>query len=80
MHRETNAKVAIKTISKKKFLVNERSVTTTRREIDIMKKLSSMETSHPNVVDLYAVIETADNVYIVMELVEGAQVVLEHKG
>ena len=26
--------------------------------------------SHPHVVDLYAVIETADNVYIVMELVE----------
>ena len=73
VHRETNAKVAIKTISKKKFLVNERSVTTTRREIDIMKKLSSMETSHPHVVDLYAVIETADNVYIVMELVEGGE-------
>jgi len=73
VHRETNAKVAIKTISKKKFLVNERSVTTTRREIDIMKKLSSMETSHPHVVELYAVIETADNVYIVMELVEGGE-------
>jgi len=73
VHRETNAKVAIKTISTTKFLVNERSVTTTRREIDIMKKLSSMETSHPNVVDLYAVIETADNVYIVMELVEGGE-------
>ena len=29
-HKETGAKVAIKTISKKKFLVNERSVTTTR--------------------------------------------------
>jgi len=72
IHRETNAKVAIKTISKKKFLVNERSVTTTRREIDIMKKLSSGE-NHPHVVDLYAVIETADNVYIVMELVEGGE-------
>lgn len=73
VHRETNAQVAIKTISKKKFLVNERAVTTTRREIDIMKKLSSLDSSHPYVVDLYAVIETADNVYIVMELVEGGE-------
>jgi len=73
MHRETGQRVAIKTISKRKFLVNERSVTTTRREIDIMKKLSSLDTSHPHVVDLYAVIETAANVYIVMELVEGGE-------
>lgn len=72
-HRETGQSVAIKTISKRKFLVNERSVTTTRREIDIMKRLSSLDTSHPHVVDLYAVIETAANVYIVMELVEGGE-------
>ena len=73
VHRDTNAVVAIKTISKRKFLVNERSVQTTRREIDIMKRLSSMETRHPHVVELYAVIETADNLYIVMELVEGGE-------
>ena len=92
--------MAIKTISKKKFLVNERAVTTTRvrhsrqrpfpchscfewaafdmpvwsqREIDIMKKLSSMDTAHPHIVKLYAVIETSENVYIVMELVQGGE-------
>jgi len=74
VHRETLQKVAIKSISKKKFLVNERSVTTTRREIDIMKKLSSVDTrDHPHIVDLYAVIETSEHVYIVMELVEGGE-------
>eukprot|EP01047_Picozoa_sp_COSAG01_P030232 COSAG01_NODE_2102_length_8419_cov_42.585216_6_plen_388_part_00 len=81
VHRHTNAVVAIKTISKRKFLVNERSVQTTRREIDIMKRLSSMDTRHPHVVDLYAVIETADNLYIVMELVEGGELfdyVIDH--
>ena len=63
-HKATNTTVAIKTISKTKFLANERAVTTTRREIDILKQLSSMDTRHPHVVDLYAVIETTDSLYL----------------
>ena len=38
-----------------------------------MKKLSSMDKAHPHVVALFAVIETSENVYIVMEHVEGGE-------
>jgi serine/threonine protein kinase len=49
------------------------SKTTTAREIDIMQRLTNLDPSSDHLVDLYAVIETASNVHIVMELVEGGE-------
>ena len=69
---QARMEVAIKTIDKRKYLRTERAITTTKREIDIMRRLSE-QGGHPHVVDLYDVFETPDSIYIVMELVDGGQ-------
>eukprot|EP01052_Picozoa_sp_SAG31_P035073 SAG31_NODE_4185_length_3494_cov_1.707511_1_plen_145_part_00 len=43
LNKKTGQMVAIKTISKEKFLVNNRSKITTRREIDILRMIADME-------------------------------------
>ncbi|EAY00482.1 CAMK family protein kinase [Trichomonas vaginalis G3] len=65
IHNKTGTKVAIKVISKLNCIDNERNQLLMRREIDIMKKLK-----HPFVCDLYEVVETEKNVYIVMEFAQ----------
>jgi serine/threonine protein kinase len=63
--------VAIKKISKRKYLTTERAVTTTRREISIMKKLTTLERAHPHIVQLIAVLETKKHLCLLQELVDG---------
>eukprot|EP01052_Picozoa_sp_SAG31_P008175 SAG31_NODE_406_length_16063_cov_22.636056_7_plen_424_part_00 len=72
INKMTGQEVAIKTIDKRKFLRTERAITTTKREINIMRRLSEMG-SHPHVVNLYDVFESPDSIFIVMELVDGGQ-------
>ena len=72
-NRSTGERVAIKTLSKTKFLTTARSKTTTKREIDIMQQISCLDEPCDNIVDLFAVIETSSNIHIVMELVEGGE-------
>ena len=40
-------------------------VTTTRREIDIMKEISTTLLPHPNIVRLEAVVESMDYIHLV---------------
>eukprot|EP01050_Picozoa_sp_SAG11_P015666 SAG11_NODE_2057_length_3875_cov_3.864936_1_plen_191_part_00 len=49
----TGQSVAIKTIDKRRFLRTERAITTTKREIDIMRRLSQ-QGGHPHVVNVRA--------------------------
>ena len=72
VNKLTGHEVAIKTIDKRKFLRTERAVTTTKREINIMRRLSERG-GHPHVVNLYDVFESPESIFIVMELVEGWQ-------
>jgi serine/threonine protein kinase len=60
-HKETGVKYAIKFVSKK--YVAQKDLSLLMREIEIMKKLR-----HDNIVQLIDVAETADDIYIVMEL------------
>lgn len=60
VHEPTNEKVAIKIIKKKEHKVD------VRREYDLMMKIH-----HPFIVTLYEVIEDPEDLYIIMEYVEG---------
>ncbi|XP_021077544.1 sperm motility kinase Z-like [Mus pahari] len=62
-HRLTGATVAVKALAKRK-----RWWEPTVSEVEIMKLLS-----HPNIVSLLQVIETEQNIYLVMEVVQGKQ-------
>jgi MAP/microtubule affinity-regulating kinase len=66
-HRLTNQKVAVKIIDKEK-LPDAYAVKHMHREALIMKLLD-----HPNIVQLYEVIETKKEIYLVMELAEGGE-------
>ncbi len=61
-HKITNAAVAVKIIQKS--TLNSLELERVRREIDVLKKLV-----HPNIAQLYDVIETEDTVNIIMEYV-----------
>ncbi|PVD35815.1 hypothetical protein C0Q70_02784 [Pomacea canaliculata] len=62
-HRATGQEFAMKVIDKPKLKGKEHMV---ENEIDIMK-----DCNHPNIVKLYEEYETADKIYLVMELVKG---------
>jgi serine/threonine protein kinase len=61
VQRDTGTKVAIKFIGKK--YVSSKEIDLVEREIDIMKRLE-----HKNIIKLIEVLESADEIYIVMEL------------
>lgn len=67
MHVATQEKIAVKVIEKEK-VVTEDDDTRVRREISIMRKVK-----HPNIVQLYEVIETEKYHFMVMEYVEGGE-------
>jgi serine/threonine protein kinase len=71
--RTTNEPVAIKTLSKKNFLRTARSKQTTKREIEILSSLTKLDSNHPNIIKLRAVMENKDNLYIVMEFIDGGE-------
>ena len=58
-------KFAIKVINKCKMKINNPNLTLYRNEIEISKILK--ETSHPNIIKIYDVLEDIDNIYIIME-------------
>jgi len=60
-HILTGEKVAIKVLEKSK-IKEKKDVDRISREIKILKKVH-----HPNVVQLYEIIETDDDLYLVME-------------
>ena len=71
-HRTTGEQVAIKEIPKS-ALPTVRQQETTKREIDILCKASIGLPVGAAVIRLYAVVETAQMIYIVMELAQGGE-------
>eukprot|EP01061_Rhynchopus_euleeides_P014278 TRINITY_DN2476_c0_g1_i1.p1 TRINITY_DN2476_c0_g1~~TRINITY_DN2476_c0_g1_i1.p1 ORF type:complete len:302 (+),score=126.43 TRINITY_DN2476_c0_g1_i1:354-1259(+) len=65
---ETGKKVAVKIMKKEMLCRNSKTAKQLYREISIMKSLS-----HPNVVNLFDTLQTSNNIYMVMELVEGGE-------
>jgi len=66
--KSDGTQVAIKFVDKKHVSGNPDDLQCLRREIDIMKRLD-----HPNVLKLYDVFETPEEVIMVMELVTGGE-------
>lgn len=67
LHAPTGEKVAIKILEKKKFK-NPSDLTKLSREIQIIKTLK-----HPNIIQLYEVIETNDLICIILEYMSGGE-------
>ena len=67
INKQTNEKVAIKILEKKKILEYEDKVRI-EREIKILKSLR-----HPNIVHLYSVVQTKESLYIIMEYAKGIE-------
>ncbi|KAJ3449914.1 protein kinase [Anaeramoeba flamelloides] len=77
IHKKTKQKVAIKIISKKQLLTNNCSLPQMRREISIQKLIR-----HPNVIQIYDVYETDDNLFLVLEYISGGELfdyIINHK-
>lgn len=66
--QETGAEVAVKCITKESLAKHEHGKEQLYREIAIMKSLN-----HPGVVNLIEVLQTPNNIYIVLELVTGGE-------
>eukprot|EP00040_Diaphanoeca_grandis_P021989 m.117649 g.117649 ORF g.117649 m.117649 type:complete len:639 (-) comp28593_c0_seq3:314-2230(-) len=66
-HTITGTEVAVKIIDKNNM--SESSLAKLLREVKIMKMLR-----HPNIVELYEVIETEDTLYLIMEYASGGEV------
>lgn len=66
--KENGSSVAIKIIKKELLNKNQRSAQQLFREIAIMKSLS-----HPNIVNLFDTLQTGNNIYMVLELVDGGE-------
>ena len=67
IHRLTGEKVAIKVFEKSKIAAHgdhER----VGREIKILKRIK-----HPNIIQLYEIIETSSKIYMIMEYAEGGE-------
>jgi len=64
--KTTGRKVAIKVIDKKKQDAEQLKIL--EREIEIMRKLK-----HPNIVELYDVVATNDQIFMVLEFVSGGE-------
>ena len=67
VHSPTSEKVAIKILEKKK-LKDSSDVERISREIKILKKLS-----HQNIVQLYEVVETSENILLILEYASGGE-------
>ncbi len=67
-HIHTNEKVAIKILDKTKFFKDEEDINRVQKEISILKKLK-----HKNIIQLYEIMESKKNLYIVMEYCEGKE-------
>ncbi|KAI9184321.1 hypothetical protein H9P43_003374 [Blastocladiella emersonii ATCC 22665] len=76
LHQQTNEKVAIKIIEKAN-IQSQRQVARIQREIRFLKLLH-----HPHIVKVYEVHETAEQIFIVMEYVQGGELfdyIVSHK-
>ncbi|EGR27300.1 protein kinase domain protein, partial [Ichthyophthirius multifiliis] len=67
IHIETNEKVAIKILEKNK-IIEQADVERVAREILILKMLR-----HPNIIQLYEIIETPKQLYLIMEYASGGE-------
>ena len=67
VNNQTGEKVAIKILEKKKILEFE-DIIRIEREIKILKRVR-----HPNIIHLYSILQTEDNIYIIMEYAEGIE-------
>ncbi|ORZ38998.1 kinase-like domain-containing protein, partial [Catenaria anguillulae PL171] len=76
LHQQTGEKVAIKIIEKAN-IQSQRQVARIQREIRFLKLLH-----HPHIVKVYEVHETAEQIFIVMEFVQGGELfdyIVSHK-
>jgi len=67
IHRPTGLKVAIKILNRKKLKAMDMDLKV-RREINILRVLK-----HPHIIELYEVIDTPSDIFVVMEYVEGGE-------
>ena len=67
-HMQTKEKVAIKILEKGKMLEDQDDLERVRREIQIMKKIR-----HKNIIQLYEIMESKRNLYLVMENCENKE-------
>lgn len=67
IHEYTGSKVAIKIITKK-LIKSQKISSKIQREIRLMKYFN-----HPNIIKLYQVLDTAQNIFVVMEYVSGGE-------
>ena len=67
-HIHTREQVAIKILDKTKMLEDEDDIKRVQKEINILKKLR-----HKNIIQLYEIMESKKNLYIVMEYCEGRE-------
>ena len=67
VNNQTGEKVAIKILEKKKLLEYE-DIIRIQREIKILKKVR-----HPNIIHLYSVLQTEENIFIITEYAEGIE-------
>lgn len=67
IHEYTGSKVAIKIINKK-LIKSQKMSNKIQREIRLMKYFN-----HPNMIKLYQVLDTAQNIFVVMEYVPGGE-------
>lgn len=77
VHTPTGEKVAIKILVKEK-IVDESDLERVTREIQILKMIR-----HPNIIQLYEIIEDDTHLYLIMENAEGGElfdyIVLQHR-
>ena len=71
VHIPTGMRVAVKIIPKRKFFMNKKLEETTNRELEMLDQISEFE--HPHIVHTYGYINDPQNVYIVLELCEGGE-------
>ena len=80
VHIPTGMRVAVKIISKRKFLVNKELKENIDHEIQLLEQLAKYD--HEHIVHLWGTCTSDESVYIVMELCEGGELMeqLEHMG
>ena len=67
INKQTGEKVAIKILEKCR-LTRNRQIIRLNREIEILKKVK-----HPNIIQLYSVIETEKQIFLIMEYIKGKE-------
>ena len=80
VHIPTGMRVAVKIVSKRKFLLNKTLEDKIDHEIHLLEQLSKYD--HEHIVHLWGTCVSQDSIYIVMELCEGGELMeqLEHMG